>query len=377
MLTRRKALPALRTVLFWVLNKIQLIKGYGSVLLSLIKMHKLMAGMIIVTISLTLLLVVDKVRHDRAVRVLKLKFSNKLEDNALLNAKLERKMNEHNELRRTLTTYYNSTMSEVQFKSKPTPLAVIMPFIKSQLNRVRASLERWSKKQYSPMDPERPLVRTDLIFFYNLQRDMEIEEEIRAMLLEFNIQSYFTEIYFLYAELTPEQDVYPIGTTHMFYQLIYNANLSRRYHYFFYMEPDTMAIRPGWLQELNELTFNTHRPFFVKGSMNRGMVQLDESMQLHINGNAIYSLSRAYREFLKEVKREMFFVFDIDQYVYLRNHQDRMNLLWHRFVFDDFLINMYKTAHSEETIREKNPYTYFIHGGWNVDSLEESSQYLL
>jgi hypothetical protein len=281
---------------------------------------------------------------------------------------LSRRTRENNIMRHKISKLANGTSFqklEVDFsKSKKlgesSPLVIIMPFIKSQVPRIKESLRRWSLPKYAPLDLDQPdydNASTDLVFYFNKGPDEEMAGQIRAIVDEFDLRRIFRDMYFYYANLSDDDDRYPIATSHMFYKLIDDDNLRRRYHYMFYMEPDVLVIKKGWLQALHALAFHRHKPFFVMGSINRGKWVNIPEHRMHINGNALYSLSDAYRDFLVEIRSNIYFVFDLDQYMYLMAHFDRQQEFWHKFVFDDFIMNMYKTTYSEKQIIEENPYT--------------------
>ncbi|KAL0481045.1 ribosomal protein L11 methyltransferase [Acrasis kona] len=253
------------------------------------------------------------------------------------------------------------------FPQTVTPLVVIIPFIKKQIPRLRDMLSRWSKIDYAPLDDGMSFIdeaKTDLIFFYN-KGPNEVEEQINKILDELGIRKHFVKISFLYADLSEKDDVYPIATTRMFYRVIKDEELRQKYKYFFYMEPDTLTVRKGWMQALHNIAFN-QKPFFSLGSINRGNFVNIEPHRMHINGNALYSFSDEHLSFLNELKKNVFFVFDLDPYMYMLSHYDALIKYWHQFIFDDIIMNMYKTGYSEKQLVLENPKTFFVHGGWQV-----------
>lgn len=326
--------------------------------------------------TVTLLLFIGFFLHLRLTYTSELARLNKslsrvTEHKTHLELMLGRRTRENNIMHQRLASLPNGTayLTEFDFKysrgrgktmENASPLVIIIPFIRSQIPRLREHIRRWSLPKYAPLDVELPdfdNTPTDLIFYYNKADDAVMEEQIRAIVDEFDLRKMFRDIYFYYADLSEEEDKYPLATSHMFYKLIDDENLRRRYHYMFYMEPDVIVIRKGWMQILHLLAFNRNRPFFVLGSMNRGSFLNAPQHRMHINGNALYSLSDAYRDFLLEVRNNIYFVFDLDQYMYLMDHFDRQQELWHMFQFDDYIMNMYRTAYSEEQLLEENPYT--------------------
>jgi hypothetical protein len=251
-------------------------------------------------------------------------------------------------------------------------MAIIMPYIASQVEKILINLSRW--KEYKPFF-NKTLTRTfrtpiDFIFYFNRKYNAEIEHKIRSHIIELGLDKYLGVISFMYAELSDLQDPYPLGTSHMFYRLIDNNTIREKYAYFFYMEPDSLPIRSGWMDVLHDITFSQTNPFWVQGSMYRGVVELAPSQRLHINGNAIYSTSDDYHEFLRAVLKYKFHVFDVDQYEYLKTYPNKHIAIAHKFIYTDYIMNMYHTHYNETILKRDNPNTYIIHGGWN-DLTEE------
>ena len=92
--------------------------------------------------------------------------------------------------------------------------------------------------------------------------------------------------------LHPDQDQYDLqqyspGPSSMFHLLFTSEDLAARYSHFLLMEPDVRAIRPGWVQALQQEVALSSVDFWQKGSV---PYYSTFAGNLHINGNAIYKL---------------------------------------------------------------------------------------
>jgi hypothetical protein len=249
-------------------------------------------------------------------------------------------------------------------------MTVVVPFVRKQMKQMLQFLDRWALPQYAPLNDT--LVTSmrhpiDLIFYFNRQRDFAIEEQINTNLKKNNIAKYFSAIKFMYAGLSDAEDLYPYGPTNMFYKLMDNPIVRENYYYFFYMEPDCLPIRPGWLDIIQELTFTRSTPFWIQGGIYYGSVTLQEKDRFHINGNAIYSTADDYHELLRAVMKHVLLAYDIDIMNFLLTDIQLLRRVWHQFVYSDFIANMFRSSYSEKKMRDEMPNLYFIHGGTNID----------
>jgi hypothetical protein len=246
--------------------------------------------------------------------------------------------------------------------------AVVMPCLSSQLRAVLKNLDLWI--QYSPHDngvANLQRVPVDLIFYFNSDKEHTQENDIRAHVHKLGLQKkYFRNVLFRYANLVDKEEQ-PRGSTHQFYKLMDDETFRSEYDYFFYMEPDCIPIRNGWLDILQELTFVRLSPFWVQGSIYRGDAQVQDVQRLHINGNAIYSTADSYYNFLKSVRGYAFHAYDIDQYIYLTADFERQKHIYHKFVTSEFIMNMWNTRYSLKKLKFENRNTYLVYGGRNTD----------
>jgi hypothetical protein len=251
-------------------------------------------------------------------------------------------------------------------RKTPNRFAVVMPFIAAQLDKLIKNLERWGTNDYNPgREHSTP---TDLIFFFNRAKDTVVEQKLKDTVQRLSLGTYFKSILFMYANLNDQQDKYPIAASRMFYMLHNNPQIRRNYAYYYYMEPDSIPIRSGWLDFVRELTFNRPRPFWSMGSIYRGTVAQSPKDRVHINGNAVYTTAEDYHLFLCRLLENQFFVFDVDPFYYFFHHYEDQQAFWHNFVFADFIVNVARTEYTEEKMKKDNPYTYLVHGGTMLKS---------
>jgi hypothetical protein len=244
--------------------------------------------------------------------------------------------------------------------------AIVMPFIGAQLDKLLSNLQRWSTPEYYPGDQNK--IPADLFFYFHRGKDEAMEKKITDTIERNNLGNYFQSIQFLYADLSDPDDEYPTGASRMFYLLYDREQIRKNYGYFFYMEPDSVPIRPGWLDYLKTISFGNTRPFWVMGSIFRGSSEPLPKDKIHINGNAIYTTAEDYHLFLCRLLEKHFYVYDVDPFYYFFKNYEDQKALWHNWIFSDYIINISKNPYSESKMKQENPYTYFLHaGGANED----------
>lgn len=247
-------------------------------------------------------------------------------------------------------------------------------------------------------------IKTDLIFFYHKEVNETLQELILSHLSP-DTMMCFDKIVFRYARLLPSEDVYPVAANYMFYRLVHDPVIHTQYEYMFYSEPDTWAIRNNWIQVLLDLSFHstmvpsfpsssslsssrrTYRSpssslpslpsseqqesssyaeqYWVKGSIYRGprrdLGRL--SVNIHVNGNAIYHLVDDYLQFLKQVQVGIpVDAYDVAQTRYLFRDPTSLRLYWHKFHFSEFIQNLWQVEWDERQVRMNSVETVFVHG---------------
>ncbi|CAF1206618.1 unnamed protein product [Rotaria magnacalcarata] len=254
-------------------------------------------------------------------------------------------------------------------------LAIVIPFIQSQFNTLIDQLN--IENIYSPC--RSPFKSIDLIFYHNEQPLSILDYLIRQLNYEHRC---FKNIRIFAANLSEEENAYPIGSTIMWKKLFIDehlSNISLRYHgytHFFLMEPDTRPIRSYWLDAIVEQIINSHTResyistrWWMTGSVYRGFESIGQNA-FHINGNALYHLSLSFVQFielfLKDCRTESQRVlgYDLGLFLYLFKNIDEGKKFWHKFQFSDFIQNCWHTSCNETNTEflYENPNTYLIHG---------------
>jgi hypothetical protein len=243
-------------------------------------------------------------------------------------------------------------------------LAIVIPFIESQINRLKTN------QFYSPCHNHSNSI--DLIFYSN-------QKSIR----QFNYSTEcYKNIHYISADLSKEEDSYLAGSANMWKKLftIEQSNplslRARGYTHFFLMEPDTRPIRSYWLDAIVEQITNGHNresyistKWWMIGSIYRGSIPIENNF-LHINGNALYHLSYDFIQFIENVSIEFPYDsvttngYDLDLFVYLFKHIDQAKNVWHKFIFTDLIQNCWHSGCNDTNVEfiYNNPNTYLVHG---------------
>jgi hypothetical protein len=258
-------------------------------------------------------------------------------------------------------------------------LAIVIPFIRSQLSNLKLQLEL--SKIYTPC--EYPSDSVDLIFYHNEERYSLLEMDVRH--IKYTNKCY-RNIHFLGVNLTMEENQYPLGSFLMWQKLLVhhkNNNVSLRaygYTHFFLMEPDTRPIRQFWLDAIiSQITDDRlekqylSTKWWISGSIYRGSRIIGQRF-LHINGNAIYHLSANFIAYVKYFSRVYLTPqystngYDLVIFSLLLDNQTLGQRLWHKFRFSDFIQNCWQTGCEGSDLLNNtqfilnNPDTYLIHG---------------
>ncbi|CAF1073879.1 unnamed protein product [Rotaria sordida] len=271
--------------------------------------------------------------------------------------------------------YNNGKYNYIDSIRKRFYLAIVIPFIQSQFNKLIDQLN--FEKIYSPCRNQSNSI--DLILYHNEKISSILDNKTRQIHYQ---NKCFKNIRIFAADLSENENSYPIGSAIMWKKLLINEQFSRTslryygYTHFFLMEPDTRPIRSYWLDIIVEQIINGHdresyisTQWWMIGSLYRGFQSLGQNY-LHINGNALYHLSLSFILFLQYVSYEYPYDskqssgYDLDLFLYLFKHIDKGKKFWHKFQFSDFIQNCWHTGCNEmnEEFLYNNPNTYLIHG---------------
>jgi len=262
--------------------------------------------------------------------------------------------------------------------------ALVIPFTENQSEKLVKAIQNWGKVKYAPCDDSLESRgfggKADLIFYTNRNENLEINSLLKKTILSLSgikgenpILKCFSKVAVIYAKLPDHQDAYPYGPSNQFYKLIFSPIIYETYEYFMYMEPDCVPIRPNWVTAILSTTETQKEAkpgFWVLGSVFRGSLVLETPvLRFHINGNAIYSTSQAYRSVLDRVRAVHLNAFDVDIINFILNDEKEHATKQYvdKFVFHEIIQNYYHSAWSENFLREKFPRTFLIHGGEQTD----------
>ena len=264
--------------------------------------------------------------------------------------------------------------------------ALIIPFAGWQSDLVLRNIQDvWSR--WPPCFLPR-MHSTDLYIYYHqdiTKSDHLIPLLRSAFLKHANVSSCFKTIQFLNAGLSDANDVYPLAAARMFFKLFKSSKLIR-YPAMYYMEPDNIPCKQGWLDQL----FRESRVpggFWVRGKFveslrksgsiirDRDPVTGQYPYSQHINGNALYAIGDAdFRSFVSHIVEPAFwgdpdeFLGGYDVALYMIR-QNRTLISWiyytetiHLFQYTSLIQNLYRTPGNSSLICDEFPKTYLVHG---------------
>ena len=165
-------------------------------------------------------------------------------------------------------------------------------------------------------------------------------------------------------------------------------NMWVNYTHIFYMEPDVRPVKSGWLAAIERACYaadGAGPPFWLLGSHYRGSHPVGEelSARLHVNGNALYRVSRPLSRFYQAALFSQsacgaeFKAFDQMPFVIFFEMQDDLaenqrseggphkmaREHFQRFRFSDLIQNCWMSGcGSDSHLRTDHPETYLVHG---------------
>jgi hypothetical protein len=257
-------------------------------------------------------------------------------------------------------------------------LAVIIPFIRSQVDHLTNHLSR--SDIYLPCKSRYDSV--DLIFYHNEALYSSLEAIVRQIKF---VNKCYQNILFLAANLADHQNHYLIDTNSMWLQLLLeteNSVVALRtlgYTHFFFMKLDTIPIRSFWLDAIVRQITGVYceksycvTDWWMSGSIHGDSNPIDQR-SLYINGNALYHLSSNFIAFVQLFSRtylsksDPLIGCDLAIFLFLFNNTILTKQLWHKFRFSDFIQNCGRsscqgtTQYNEEQFVLNNPHTFLIH----------------
>ena len=241
-----------------------------------------------------------------------------------------------------------------------------MPMTETEIVKVKENMA--SMLKLNPCTEQCQTI--DLIFYFNRDMNSSIVKFFKDV--QSLTKGYYRNFGLLFANLSHEQDTYPLGASLMFFDLLKSGKLSDKYDKFFLMEADVIPCRENWLDQVYKQSIGE---FWMKGSILRypSASQGTSNFAEHINGNAIYSLSPNFQKFLQMVESKFLkhskrYLDSYDIAIYTILH-DRYAVSYeqftdwvHLFVYSDFIVNVYRRKILLDMICRQNPSTFLVHG---------------
>ncbi len=273
---------------------------------------------------------------------------------------------------------------------------VAVPMTHGEEEALIAQMRLWATPQARPRFPTSGYP-VPLIAVLNGRRDEALEARLLAAFDQAKLcPDAFSELRFMYCELSEEEDKYErdyskkagrggfkSGPNAQFFR---SMELLRGVgRYVFMMETDCFAIRPDWLGELERIVEGSE-PFWIMGSLYRGVDRINQRYRTHINGNAVYAVGDdGFQDFVRDVWRPRLEVqvqkvrtlaYDCLLPLYFTGENTaptgkkwtQFQQLAHRFRYTEFIQNHASIGDGvldEEflsAVRDAAPHTYVVHG---------------
>eukprot|EP01119_Soliformovum_irregulare_P016745 TRINITY_DN488_c0_g1_i1.p1 TRINITY_DN488_c0_g1~~TRINITY_DN488_c0_g1_i1.p1 ORF type:complete len:314 (-),score=51.21 TRINITY_DN488_c0_g1_i1:94-1035(-) len=239
-------------------------------------------------------------------------------------------------------------------------VAIVLPYHGDSTILIK-TVKRWSKTEYLPCLSKNP-PKVDLIFSNSLGPTQEEAEFHISTLIEPQARRCFDSI-----QVIKEDNVvaeYAQGSFSHFNQTFHR--LSETHDYFFLMEWDTFAIRPGWMEAVWRHAV-CGEDFWMKGGHHRYADNFTvANFGWHINGNALYNSRNDYfKRILADImSHPTMYIYDVAIERSMSN-PDRARItrdFIHMYRLSDFIVNVGRSGWDGSHWRKKSPGTYFVHG---------------
>lgn len=260
---------------------------------------------------------------------------------------------------------------------------LIIPIHSRQIDRLIQVMKQWALEDFLPCTPyseehgSEPLgFYIGLTIYFNCGENVELKEKIINTYnsLPPKTRQCFSNLSIRWANLHPLSDNHLVGSRIMFENIIDGkVGLAGPPGYTLLMEPDCHPVRPFWLSILDSQCRFPNEPFWVKGSVFRGldhiMVSNNSDIMYHINGNAIYNLGdQSFRYFYFNIMKPWLrkvTAFDVDMHNFLndKKNYNYVRHVQHLFQYTDTIQNWYHSSWKLEELRHNSPTVVLVHGG--------------
>ena len=292
----------------------------------------------------------------------------------------------------------------------PGKVAVVIPLIASQIERLRVLLSLSSQSTFRACDPdkvegkEKDLL-VDLVFQISSswldESGTEANEAYRSLsslLDEYPLfTSCFGNTHFRAADLMPSEDIHTAtvftGPNLQFRKMMSDDSLRTRFSHVLLLEPDATPIKHDWLERFLVEALGRgggavpeeerEESFWIKGTAYRGFrgdwvrnrapynITKVSSMWAAMNGNGIYNLQDpAFYEFMDRVWEAYpelpydgaihAYLFDVDNFEHTKRALTKIR-------YTSFVQNHGATRFDIAKLRRESPETYIVHSSCRVE----------
>ena len=293
-------------------------------------------------------------------------------------------------------------LTELPFRPKvfePEKVAVVIPLIASQIEKLRVLFSLASKDAFRACDPDTwdESAPIDLVFHISSTwldesgaNGNEAYHSLATLLDEYpRFTSCFGDVHLRAASLTPSEDIHTAyvftGPNLQFRRMMNDNYLRSRFSHVLLLEPDATPIKHDWLQRLWLETSGAamEESFWIKGTAYRGFrgdwvrnpapynITRVSSMWAAMNGNAIYNLQDPeFYEFMDRVWEAHpdlpfdgalhAFLFDVDNFEHTKRALTKIR-------YSSYVQNHGATKFDIPTIRRGSPETYIVHSSCRAE----------
>ena len=297
----------------------------------------------------------------------------------------------------------------------PDKVAVVIPLIASQIEKLRVLFSLSSEEAFRPCDPEMvdgggsggKGLPIDLVFQISSTwldesgtAGNEAYHALSALVDEYpRFTSCFDKVHTRAANLMPSEDIHTAyvftGPNLQFRRMMNDSWLRFRFSHVMLLEPDATPIKHDWLERLwveargggglktGAATAATEESFWIKGTAYRGFrgdwvrnrapynITKVTSMWAAMNGNGIYNLQDpAFYEFMDRVWEAHpdlpydgaihAYLFDVDNFEHTKRALTKVR-------YSSFVQNHGATRFDIATLRREAPETYIVHSSCHAE----------
>lgn len=285
---------------------------------------------------------------------------------------------------------------ELPFRRKvfePEKVAVVIPLIASQIEKLRVLFSLASKDAFRACDPETwdESAPIDIVFHISSTwldesgaKGNEAYHSLSTLLDEYpRFTSCFGDVHLRAARLMSSEDIHTAyvftGPNLQFRRMMNDNYLRTRFSHVLLLEPDATPIKRDWLQRLWLETSGAamEESFWIKGTAYRGFrgdwvrnpapynITRVSSMWAAMNGNGIYNLrDPAFYEFMDRVWEAHpdlpfdgalhAYLFDVDNFEHTKRALTKIR-------YSSYVQNHGATRFDIATLRRESPETYIVH----------------